>query len=285
MSEELERGAPDLARNDEMTTQELEELLRSDLDAPEGQGSDEETLLHIMEVLAQRTRTDPPGSAARRSWASFQQYYLPEIEEQSVAPEEPKPDKRLHIRPRRRLVAAAVIALLVCIPVTVCALNWDKTRDVLAAWKDGVFSFVVTDDTKATQPQPDASLIYPSLQDALEDSGSRTDIVPTWIPEGYTLTDISIVESPQKRVYTAIYTKDDSVLNVTVRSFLTSNPANIEINDNLLELYQSAETDYYIFKNDQMLQAIWFDDSYECVISCDLTLKELKMMIDSIEKG
>ena len=285
MSEELEHGASDLARYDEMTTQELEEILRSDLDAPEGQGSDEETLLHIMEVLAQRTRTDPTGSAARRSWASFQQHYLPEIEEQDETPEETKPDKRLRIRPRRWLAAAAVIAVLVSIPLTVCALNWDKTRDVFATWKDGVFSFVGTDDTKATQPQPDTSLIYPSLQDALEDSGSRTDIVPTWIPEGYTLIDISVDESPQKRVYTAIYTKGDSVLNVTVRSFLTSDPTKIEINNDLVELYESAGTDYYIFYNDQILSAIWFRDSYECFISGDLTLKEIKTMIDSIGKG
>lgn len=285
MSEELERGAPDLARNDEMTTQELEELLRSDLDAPEGQGSDEETLLHIMEVLAQRTRTDPPGSAARRSWASFQQYYLPEIEEQSVAPEEPKPDKRLHIRPRRRLVAAAVIALLVCIPVTVCALNWDKTRDVLAAWKDGVFSFVGTTGTESTHPKGDTSLSDATLQDTLENNGERSDIVPTWIPDGFTLTDISVVESPQKRVYTAIYDKKDATIRITVRSFLSSNPANIEINDDLVELYESAGTDYYIFINDQMLKAIWHIDSHECFISGDLTLKEMKMMIDSIEKG
>ena len=285
MSEELERGAPDLARNDEMTTQELEELLRSDLDAPEGQGSDEETLLHIMEVLAQRTRTDPPGSAARRSWASFQQYYLPEIEEQSVAPEEPKPDKRLHIRPRRRLVAAAVIALLVCIPATVCALNWDKTRDVLAAWKDGVFSFVGTTDPESTHPKGDTSLSDATLQDTLENNGERSDIVPTWIPDGYTLTDISVVESPQKRVYTAIYDKKDATIRITVRSFLSSNPVNIEIIDDLVELYESAGTDYYIFNNDKMLSAIWFRDSYECVISGDFTLKEIKMMIDSIEKG
>lgn len=285
MSEELERGAPDLARNDEMTTQELEELLRSDLDAPEGQGSDEETLLHIMEVLAQRTRTDPPGSAARRSWASFQQYYLPEIEEQSVAPEEPKPDKRLHIRPRRRLVAAAVIALLVCIPVTVCALNWDKTRDVLAAWKDGAFSFVGTTGPESTHPKGDTSLSDATLQDTLENNGERSDIVPTWIPDGFTLTDISVVESPQKRVYTAIYDKKDATIRITVRSFLSSNPANIEINDDLVELYESAGTDYYIFINDQMLKAIWHIDSHECFISGDLTLKEMKMMIDSIEKG
>lgn len=285
MSEELERGAPDLARNDEMTTQELEELLRSDLDAPEGQGSDEETLLHIMEVLAQRTRTDPPGSAARRSWASFQQYYLPEIEEQSVAPEEPKPDKRLHIRPRRRLVAAAVIALLVCIPVTVCALNWDKAQDVLATWKDGIFSFDATVDTQPTDPKDQNALPCSSLQQALEQNGERTDMVPTWVPNGFVLTDITITESPVQLVYCATYEKEDDFLDITVRSFLSSDTTKSEIGDELVDFYQSEGTDYYIFYNTGYLTAIWLKAPYECSISGTLTLEEMKIMIDSIKKG
>lgn len=263
MSEDLDHGTRDLSRFDAMSTQELEEILRSDPEAPEGQRSDPETLLDIMEVLMRREGTDNTGITAQNAWRSFQQYYLPAVEEgMDDGPgetEKPKPPRARH---RRWLIAAAAIALLVSIPLSVAALNWDKTRNVLAKWKDGTFSFVSTDATQATEPEDSGTLPYLSLQDALADTGVRTDIVPTWIPEGYILADISIAESPQKQVYTATYAKDGAMLNITVRSFLPSDPSKIEINDELVELYQSAGTDYYIFHNNKMLKAIWIKDPY-----------------------
>ena len=37
--------------------------------------------------------------------------------------------------------------------------------------------------------------------------------------------------------------------------------------------------------NVEQIRAVWIVNSYECIISGDLSIEELKMMIDSIGKG
>ena len=285
MSEELKRKAQNL---DTMTTEELEELLRLDAEAPEGQETDVETLLQIMEALAQRK--PPVETNAQESWDAFQQRYLPNGQDDTA-----QQDKPLRLRSRRWLLLAAVIALLACIPFGAGALHREHPQDALATWKDGVFHFVGTSTTQTapphttlpqiTIPEDRTPLPYDSLQEALDSTGATANVVPTWIPEGFVLKDIIVNQMPQRMIYMAIYKKGDAVLNISLRSFCPDNPTHYEINDQLLELYQTDGTDYYIFYNNNQLVAIWLKDSYECSISGDFTLTELKKMIDSIKKS
>ena len=71
MSENRNRGIRDFSNYDSMETEELEEILRSDADAPESKESDTELLLYIMEVLAKRRKRsgikagNKPGNKSR----------------------------------------------------------------------------------------------------------------------------------------------------------------------------------------------------------------------------
>ena len=58
MSEKQNRGIGDLSKYDAMTTEELEEILRLDAEMPEGQESDTDKILYIMEVLTERKRNN-----------------------------------------------------------------------------------------------------------------------------------------------------------------------------------------------------------------------------------
>ena len=75
------------------------------------------------------------------------------------------------------------------------------------------------------------------------------------------------------------------MLKITVQSFLDGAPEQIEESSNLLELYTVSGIDYYIFENHDQLQAVWIIDTFECYISGELSIDEIKLMIDSIEKG
>ena len=79
MSENQNRGVGDLSKYDAMTTEELEEILRLDAQAPEEQESDTETILYVMEVLAARKRNNGhTGKTALEAYESFKQNYMPE---------------------------------------------------------------------------------------------------------------------------------------------------------------------------------------------------------------
>ena len=59
----------------------------------------------------------------------------------------------------------------------------------------------------------------------------------------------------------------------------------VEQSEGLVEEYIVSGITYYIFENNKQVQAAWTVDSYECNISGNVTIDELKQMIDSIEKG
>ena len=42
---------------------------------------------------------------------------------------------------------------------------------------------------------------------------------------------------------------------------------------------------FYLINNNKRTQAVWIVDSFECLITGELTIDELKAMINSVEEG
>lgn len=287
MSENQNCGTNDFSKYDAMTTEELEEILRLDAEAPEGQESDGELLLYVMEVLAQRKRnSDNPGKTALEAWESFQKHYLPQEEAclENTA-QTKKSAKSVRSWLPRLIAAAAVIVILVGVPLTVSAFGWEDIWNAVAQWAKETFSFVSGEDTQNTEPNPKNIDKYTSMQQALAETDQESDFVPTWIPDGYKLEEITIDENPMQKVYVAIYRNGDAFVMVTVKSYIDADPEKVEVNEELVEIYEASGIEYYIFSNNGQLRAVWIKDSYECYISGDLTIEEIKTMIDSIGKG
>jgi len=278
MSDNQSRGTHVWSKYDTMETEKLEEILRLDAKAPQGQESDIEEILYIMEVLAQRNENST-GKTALEAWNTFQQEYLCDVEA-SV-------EKKRTLRPwlRGMIAAAAAIVILVAIPLSAKAFRWDAIWDTFAKWAKETFSFVSVDQPETTEPNPDNIQEYSSLQDALVASNRNPNIVPTWIPDGYILDEIKIFEAPNRKTYIAFYHNGKSSLKFTVQSYLGTDAEKIEIGPDLIEIYGASDNEYYIFDNHEQLRAVWIQDSYECFISGELTIAEMKMMIDSIGKG
>jgi len=283
MSENRNR---DYSKYDTMATEELEEILRLDVSAPEGEDSDTELLLYVMGVLANRRNTNSTGKTALEAWESFQQNYLSAGDE---CPKEPLDMKTPAVRPnlwlRRLIAAAAVIVLVICIPVTANAFGWEDIWNIVARWVKETFSFVSGEDVEVIPPSPVDEGDYTSLQDALEDNNRDPHIVPAWIPDGFVLDKIEIDITPMGELYRAFYLKGDSNLTIRVRSYLGGDPENVEVDEDLLEIYDSVDIQYYIFANKDQVRSVWIIDSYQCNISGDISVEELKLMIDSIGKG
>ena len=284
MSENLNRGIRDFSEFDTMETEELKEILRLDADAPEGTESDTELLLYVMEVLAsRRNNTNITGNNAQRAWESFQENYMPA----ECLENAPRKERKHTAAPwmRRLTAAAAVLVLVVLIPVSVKALSLEKLLDVVARWARETFSFVSGEDTEVSEPDKVNAEGYSSLQDALTKSNRDPNMVPTWVPDGFEIESIEKDISPIQETYSVIYLNGDKKLLIQVRTHIPSDIQNAEIAGDPIETYPVSEINYYIFENDTQLCAIWTIESYECFISGDLTIDEIKTMIDSIQKG
>lgn len=283
MSEKQNCGARDFSKYDAMETQELEEILRQDAEATDEQESDIEKILYITGVLVNRERNNNTGNEAQMAWESFEKDYLL-IEEEPAHTEQSR--KTVGPWVRRLTAIAAVFVLLIGISATVVgAFGWERVWNAVAKWAKETFSFVSDGNQELTEPEQRIVKEYTSLREALEETGQRTDMIPTQIPEGFIVQDITVDETPMQKIYIAIYNSNSRKMKITVQSYLDADPEKIEMDNTLLEVYTLSGAEYYIFQNDVQLRAAWITDSYECYISGDLTLDEMKAMINSIGKG
>lgn len=282
MSEKGNCGIRDFSKYDEMTTEELEEILRLDAENTEDQESDTETLLYVMEVLTKRRMNNGhTGNTAQEAYESFKQHYVPEIDNEDPIPATENTARRIAFRWVRTLVATAAIFVIVIFgSVTAKAFGFDIWEAVVQ-WTQETFHFGNWNNC----PNDGNNLPYASLQEALETDEITKNLIPTWFPQGYKLTDIKVERSPIKRVYRAIYLKGEQTLRITVQNHLNKYPQYVEQSDGLVDEYVVSGITYYIFVNNERTQAVWIVDSFECRITGELTIDELKMMIDSIEKG
>lgn len=277
MSENLNR---DFSKYEAMSTEELEEILRLDAAAPEGAQSDTELLFYVMEVLAKRRQNNHiTGNTAQKAWESFQQYYMPEESKKSVVRKKPA------LWVRRMTAVAAIAALLILVPLTSSALTLGEAWEIIAQWAKETFSFVSEGNAQVSEPMEADQREFSSLQEMLQENNRDASLVPTWVPDGFVLSEIEKDSSPVQEIYSAIYLNGDKKIFIQIRTHLSSDIQNSEIENEPVEIYSYNGIDYYLFNNVNQLRAIWFFDSYECLVSGDLSINELKMMIASIQKG
>jgi len=277
MSENQNCGINAFANYDSMTTEALEEILRLDAEMPEGQESDTDKILYIMEVLAERKRnTSHTGKTALEAYESFKQNYMPETNE-TIIPT--KTHRRMPRWVRSLTATAAVLAILLACSITAEAFGFNLWKAVIQ-WTQETFHFGDWGNSDGNN-----NLSYTSLQDALEQGKVPVSLVPIWIPDGFALTDITVEQSPLKNTYTAIYTNAEKDLVITVRNHLNGDPVYVEQSEGLVEKYEVSRVVYYLFSDNNLIKAKWINGSYECSISGNITIEELKTMIDSIKKG
>ena len=277
MSETQSRESRKFSKYDAMTTQQLQELLRLDSMAPNNVGTDTEEILYIMEVLAERKKDSFTDEKTLESWETFQRDYLDTQDEEDVPNIIPMPSrKRTGVR-RWAAVAAAVI-LLIGIPIGVVAMNSGKLWDTKLVWHDGHFSF---ETEKPTIPTKDNC----EFLQVLSDHGVDPSIAPSKILDRYNMNKITVHESTEAKRFVVAYTncendQDDLIISVDI--FIPSNPGRVEANEDILEVYHANGMEYYIVRNNKRLKALWITGPYECLIAGEVTIEEMKAIIDSI---
>lgn len=287
MPDSLDRRDEKFAKYDAMSTDELQQILRDDASKSEGAESDTETLFYVMEVLAKRRQARNEGKSPEEALESFKQNYYTENDISSVSESTTvafKPSSRGRWR-RGLIAAAAMLVIVIGSSITANAIGFDLW-EVIAKWTQETFHFGYAgqiDESNAPSP----SYAYPcsTFQEALDKANITPDLVPTWMPEEYHESDIRITDTPKQRMFIAKYEYGDNTIMIRIADYLDGTPMQIEKSDSLIEVYKSANIDYYIFDNDGYIQAVWINENYECFISGPLSTAEIEKMIDSIKKG
>ena len=276
----------DFSMYDAMDDEQLRQILRDDASNTEGEDTDMELMLHIMEVLAKRRKAAQEDISPEAALEEFKNKYT-YTDNSLISEERPAKKKTIGFSRWQRWVAtiAAVLILVFGSSITAQALGFDLW-EIFVKWTQETFHFsssVHSDDF--SEPNIDDETPYAGLLAALEQHGITNNLTPEWIPNGYLEGEVRVIETPMQRQFVAPYTNGDASIRIRIADYLDNFPMQIEQSEALIEIYMSDGIEFYIFDNEGQLQAAWVTDRFECFISGPLSLEEIKTMIDSIEKG
>lgn len=287
-----------------LSTQKLLELLAA-APAPAETPEDKAYIDAIVEVVLEREERHPTGLLPdpEQAWEEFQQYYnIPEGEDLSLypaenpgtAPSEPAPSQteyRPQRRPKRHFFRRVVIvaAVVVCIALPP-ALGFENVFQLIGAWTDDIFLLNNVSSLEGNEIEADKKSV--DIEEILGELNYSENIFPTWIPEGFELEKVITNEfvlsgktelrihyknGQTRELITFTYNVYNSIASGTMTAF--------EKDANALEEYFVGDVTHYIFENLGKYIAVWNQNNIECAISGDVSLTELKEMLNSIYGG
>lgn len=170
------------------------------------------------------------------------------------------------------LVAAAAVALMVLITVTAAAVGIDIWSWV-PVWNDSTFKFV---------PEESAPVTSLDIPEALKQLGIEGPMFPTWLPDGFELAEQRI-QMDDPAVIHVLYLCETRVITVTLKS-LANDPQvpTVEKDDSESTTYTTHGVEHYIFSNNNQSTASWIVNEFHIKISGNITVTEMKTIIDSI---
>ena len=286
MPNQKNRGNSDFSKYDRMSDEELEEILRLDLENTEGTESDDDLILYIMGVLADRDHTEPMKSA-EEAFESFKENYYPLEEgssqnrEESVTVEHGPKKNRKKRWVHGSIVAAAMMALVLFTSVSASAFKFDLWGE-LVKWTEEVFHF--GSNFQIHQEEPfEEDTEFNSLIEAMEKKKISTDVIPAWLPEEYRFYNLYIDENPKSiTIHSEFKNPKEQIIKLQIKAYAEDYVQQIEKDNDLLEIYETHSNKYYIFENYELLYSCWTDNNCECYIFGEITIDELHKILDTI---
>lgn len=202
--------------------------------------------------------------------------------------------KPVHRRRWHTSLVAAIVAVVVilCSMVTAQAFGLD-VFGAIARWTKDTFNFSIINQPSNSQeniPSPATNGDFATLQDALDACGLLETVSPQWYPAGLKTTEISVFPRSTGITIQAEYEIEEVSVSITIRQYPTAEDAKISVgafekdSDNVMQ-YESNGIIHYFMSNNSKCVVTWVNNALVCSIIGDLTVDELKQMIDSIYEG
>ena len=279
------------------TTEELEELLAASFPLGDNAETDEAYIMTIMEVIREREEKEADQEKRQAevdaAWKEFQEYRAERDKEKAEAdgladasgkiPGEPfRPQEKIRTakkpgRVLRSCAAAAAVIVLLC--GTAYAFGWNIFQ-ALADWTAETFQFLT-----GAEPGMADHGVFENLYRIVS---AETDVstVPRWAPEGAEEVEQprTSVRSDKTRIVGEYLIEDrEFTIRIMIYDSLPEKYfGTYQKNDVTVEEYESGGIVHYITENIDNISAMWTNGYAEGYIQGDLSIGELKDMIDSI---
>jgi hypothetical protein len=261
--------------------------------------NDDAVIEEMDEILAvlRKKAPFPHPHTTEEMWAEFQAEHADElaalgvrknVDTEEVIAKEPETSgsvvrmisESVEKRPRRKrgflrvaMTAAAMIVIIVAATLTASAFGYDLWGWV-PKWNSELLGFG-EDSSKPNDLHISSPIVV-----ALEQLRITEQLFPQWIPEEFEL-EASVIQTDPIFFHEG-YSNGDRYLSITIEPALSAQTYAYQKEDSLpLEYISNNITHYIIFDIDQYT-AIWQTDSYCVCIMGNITLDEMKQIINSI---
>lgn len=217
-------------------------------------------------------------------WKRFTKYYAGDMlsigiqndTKQTEAPttwqhREPKVKTRdYHKVLRVALIAAVIIALLAGATCVAAAFGYNLWGWI-PVWDADELHFV----SETQEP-----VLASTISTALKQLGIDEPLCPTWLPEGFVLTESQINTKPL--FLHEAYFNQNRYITITISSIDGMGTVAYQKEDIVPAEYSAGNIVHYIFDNVGSVQAVWYTENYSIVIAGNVTEEEIKEIIDSV---
>lgn len=255
----------------QMPTEELDQILQAEL---RKEHPNEEVVLPILQTLEEREK----GSLAEN---------LPEDLTKLHTFSEHNTSSKQSILRRRWISGIAAVAAVACIivmafPRTVGA---ESFWDVLFRWTSSIFEFVDPDqDTTYPINQSTFATDHPGLQqlyDKVSELGVTEPVVPTWLPDGFVLSELKEYSMPDRDKLYGRFHNGGNEIAITYR-ISSDNTTKFEKEETLVEAFETGDVRHFIMENGENLSVTWTVDGVECLLSTNISKSDTYAIIKSI---
>ena len=225
---------------------------------------------------------------AEQSFQRFQEQHSLLFEDSPADAATYTPRKKARRRFHLRAAQVALLAFLIVIGGTATASAYGINIFAnLVMWGEDILTISRSPEAPSGNmvlPE-DSGFEYRSMADALEKQGIDSSGYITWIPVRYNLVLVDVQKEDAVTRFTALY-QDEEGKQLLAFIEYAANPETVytlEKNSGQV-VYTKHGMEYYLAGNMDMNEAIWMDEVCYYTLAGDVTLDEIKYMLDSIER-
>lgn len=278
-----------------LTEQQLRSFLEEELDSED---VNVELIKNITDVLAAKTNAKPID--AETAYRQFMSQYadtaplykdmeqeLGGLETDDAAPEieadesldQPKKVIRFSRLAKFGILVAAIVSLLFAVSAVASAMGFNIWRANVTWGKDNMGVSSTSGDAREIKGDP-----YSEMRVALEQEGIFDPIIPSYLPNGYSLSDLSYFDTYEGHLYRGVFQSGEETIRLTVVVHPTNINSYYPKDDSEPEIYTASGVEHYLTTNEGEYRAIWSYGDVVCELYGLESKEELLKIIDSVYK-
>lgn len=237
---------------------------------------DMDKVLESLDALQERAPV-MEGRDAKTAWRETAEKYplVDQIEKGRRKPAKPSRGKWF------LQAASAAACILLLVTVTASAMGYDPARSIMRIGEGIVQVF---GNPSGVLELPEGSAEYTSLREALDRNNAGDAQCPTWIPEDYTLSEVTAISSDIGAVFSAEFRAQRGELLINIQYHISRNwVISIEKEEDIDAVSLTIDgATYTVIQNAGYLKAFWDEGQYTYSIRGNITEAELKSILKSV---